>query len=233
MNEIFVINNKSTSDTVSVENLEPGDVVKLYRDLSSTTSIGKATVAAGKTDVTINVGNLNVSSAVVYVTITSRGKQESNRAKKDYSSEVVSGKLFEQEITVTNNPTIPDTVVVENLQTGDVVKVYKDTRVLGTATVTKGKTNVTVSIPQLGKAAGSINVTLTAAGCAESVPTTIAYDGEIVTPKPNISNISVDNNPFPGDTVSVKNLEEGAVVKVYRKGGAKLLGTATVTAGNN
>ena len=235
MNEIFVTNNKNTSDTVSVENLQPGDVVKLYRDQSSTTSIGTATVAAGKTDVTINVGNLNVNSALVYVTVTSQGKQESARIEKDYSSEVLSDKLFEQEITVTNNPTIPDLVVVENLQTGDVVKVYKygSTRVLGTAIASKGKTNVTVSIPQLGQAAGSINVTLTAAGCAESAPTIIDYDAELVTPKPNISNISVDNNPFPGDTVRVKNLEEGAVVKVYRKDGTKVIGIATVTLGNN
>lgn len=234
VNEIFITNNKNTPDTITVENLKSGNIVKIYRDSTNTRVMGTATVAEGSTNVTVNVGQLSVNPAEVYVTVTSKGKQESDRTKKDYSKEVQTDMLYYQDITVINNSIVSDVVEVDNLQPGDMIKVYKEgnPKVLGSATATAGKTKVTVNIPQLGKEKGKISVTVTATGCAESAPIKIDYNGELVTPKPEVGSITVINNSAPGDTITVTDLEEGAVVRVYRKDTAKVLGTATVAAGN-
>jgi hypothetical protein len=234
-NAIFVTNNSKAQDTISVENLQPGDVVKVYRDITSTKPIATATVTADKSDVILNVGQLSLIKKEIYITVTSPGKQESDKTTKDYSDEVETDPLSVLDIAVTNNPVIPDTVVVENLQPGETIKVYRvgEVKVLGSATVATGRTTATVSIPQLGKGGGSIDVTVTTPGCSESAPVTVDYIGESSTSAPKDDQITVQNNAYPGDTVTVTGLKEGSIVKLYRFGSTKLLGTATVAAGSS
>lgn len=90
--------------------------------------------------------------------------------------------LTAAQITVTNN-TAPavDTVEVTGLVAGDVVRVYDDankTNLLGNATVANAATTATVSITQLGAAAGDVYVTVQKANQTESAPVQKGYAAE-------------------------------------------------------
>ncbi|MCM3786027.1 S-layer homology domain-containing protein [Neobacillus mesonae] len=139
-------------------------------------------------------------------------------------------------ITVTNNYNSNDTVGVTGLAAGDVVKVYNTAskaQVLGTATVAEGQTAATVTINQLGTGAGSVYVTVTKPGKAESAVTEKAYLAEVVkTAAPAASAITVTNVTGGADTVAVSGLEAGDTVNVYTSStGTTVAGTEIVAEG--
>ncbi|AEY64583.1 hypothetical protein [Clostridium sp. BNL1100] len=233
---ITVTNNVTgKADTVKVTGLAAGDVVKVYKDGTATTTLGTATVAATATEATVTIQQLGVVEGSVFVTVTSAGKKESTRVEKAYEAEAVTDAVAADAVTVTNNAGKADTVVVAGLVAGDIVKVYKDgtvTTALGTATVATGKTEAVVSITQLGTEAGKVFVTVTSAGKLESTRTEVAYAEEATSTAPVADNITVTNNVTgKADTVKVTGLAAGDVVKVYKDGTATTtLGTATVAA---
>lgn len=99
-------------------------------------------------------------------------------------SQTISTAPTVEQIVVRNNPTgMNDTVTVQNLHGGDIVKVYADAAtqtVLGTATLPEVQStgSVTVDIPQLGTTAGTIYVSVTSLGMMESSRTSIEYGAE-------------------------------------------------------
>ncbi|MGG2918021.1 hypothetical protein ABEO71_02520, partial [Brevibacillus parabrevis] len=80
-------------------------------------------------------------------------------------------------VTVTNNVGKADTVKIEDLVEGAVVKIYDKAiggKLLGTASVAKGKTEALVTIPNLGEAEGKIFVSVT----MESPTAEIVFNAE-------------------------------------------------------
>ncbi|WP_181150906.1 S-layer homology domain-containing protein [Paenibacillus sp. PCH8] len=65
----------ATADTVTVDSLVAGDVVKVYSDAALTTQIGTGTVLTGDTDVVVSA--TMTAATPVYVTVTTTGKVES------------------------------------------------------------------------------------------------------------------------------------------------------------
>ena len=143
VDNITVVNNAGIADTVTVTGLAAGNVVKVYSS-STAQQLGSATVATGKTDVTVSISQLGTGAGTVYVSVTSSGMLESNKIEKDYIAEATTTAPLDTAITVTNNTTgKADTVALTGLKAKDVVKVYKDTTttaVLGTATVAAAAT---------------------------------------------------------------------------------------------
>ncbi|MCD1261854.1 hypothetical protein B5M42_023955, partial [Paenibacillus athensensis] len=138
-------------------------------------------------------------------------------------------------VTLTNNlaPTA-DTVKVTGLAVSDVVKVYASngTSLLGTGTVAAGKTELSLSISQLGMNAGMVKISVTSKGKPESDKLEVSFDMEPQTDAPTGSNVTYTNNLGIPDTVKVTSLVAGDIVKVYKHGDLKtLLGTGTVAAG--
>ncbi len=237
---IIVTNNPSgSSDTVYVSGLNASDVVKIYDKSSSGTVLGTATVAALASTVTISIAQLGASAGSVYISVTATGKTESGRTKIDYTAEAASTAPVASNITVTNYaPATADTVFVAGLKENDVVNVYRTAKkgtVLGTSTVVSGATTATVTISQLGTAAGSVFVTVTSIGATESSCTEAAYIAEASTTAPSSSNITVTNNvKGTDDKVYVSGLVSGDIVKVYDKSSqGTVLGSATVGTSEN
>ncbi|MCX7923610.1 MAG: hypothetical protein N3B21_16610, partial [Clostridia bacterium] len=219
--DITVENNATgTNDTVLVANLAEGNIVKVYSAATAGTVLGTATVATGETSAVVSIAQLGTAAGNVYVSVKEAEKLESTRIVKAYIAEPVTTAPVAADITITNNATgTPDTVAVANLVEGDVVKVYSAATagtVLGTATVATGETSATVSITQLGTAAGNVYVSVKGTDKNESTRTTKAYTAEPVSTAPVAANIAVTNNKVgTSDEVVVNGLAEGDVVKVY------------------
>lgn len=182
---ITVTNNTgATADTVKVTGLAAGDKVTVVNKAEPTVVLGTGVVAAGKTEITISLTKkLTVAAGEVQVTVKSTNKLVSDKTDKAYEQEVSKAPVATS-ITVTNNKVgTDDTVKVIGLVAGDVVNVYAkgDTTVIGTGTVAVGKTDVTITIAQLGTGAGSVEVTVTNKDAKESAKVEKAYVAEPTT----------------------------------------------------
>ncbi|MFC0212719.1 immunoglobulin-like domain-containing protein [Paenibacillus chartarius] len=93
--DITVINNASgQADTVEVVNLNPGDVVKVYRDaVNPSALIGNQTVLPGAAKATVTIAQLGAESGTILVTVTHSGLDESAPTSKAFAAE--SGKPYE------------------------------------------------------------------------------------------------------------------------------------------
>ena len=85
---VSVVNNPAgTNDTVTVHNLQSGDVVRVYRTASGVTLLGTATAAAGQTTVTIEIPQLGTTAGLLYTTLARVGMFESPRIGYGYLAE--------------------------------------------------------------------------------------------------------------------------------------------------
>ena len=233
-NNITVQNNVSIADTVKVSNLSSGDIVKVY-DIDDNKLVQATALSAS---VTIKIPQLGMEGGIIKVSVTSKGKLESDTTEKSFAEEAQSTAPAASDITIANNAGIVDTVqVTDHLSSGDIVKVYNDadkTTKLGQATAYS--TSVTVKIAQLGSEAGTIHVTVTSRGKLESDPTPKYYEAEIKSEAPAVGGISVINKAGQLDTVTMGLpvvLQAGDVMKVYSDAELKvLLGQATVATGD-
>ena len=180
---IAVTNNNSKnsiSDTVVVSGLTAGEIVRVY-DTWANTVLGSA-ISAGST-ATININQLGRDAGSIYVTVEDSDKWESAKVGRTYEGEPKTTALVSSMITVTNNAKIADTVVVNGLTAGEIIRVY-DTATsspeLGSS-VSAGSM-ATVSIGQLGSSAGSIYVTVEDPNKWESARVGRTYAGEAATP---------------------------------------------------
>ncbi|MBC7765929.1 MAG: bacterial Ig-like domain-containing protein [Hyphomonadaceae bacterium] len=213
-----------------------GDVVKAYTAAAGGTPIAVAKVLTGDTKATMYVSQLGVLAGNVYVSSSSTGKNERARTEKAFDAEPVSTALELSQITVTNKiEGAADTIALTGLTIGDIVSVYAAAKG-GTAlgTVTADATSETISIDQLGAKAGKAYIAVKTPNKNESARTAAAYTSEI-SDAPKAADITITNN-FAGinDTVEVKGLVEGDVVKVYSDAALQTeKGTATVGAGKD
>ena len=214
--QILVTNNPaSTSDTVTVENLSPGDVVRVYNDPIDPTIIGSGTVATGQNEVTITISQLGTTAGRVYVSISRPGMAESRRTVKSYAAEAKSPSVAVKDITIENRVNAVDIISIRNVQSGDIIKVYptkNETVALTQATATSD--SVMLSTPQLGQAAGTVYVTLTRGTRAESDRVAKSYAAE--NSSSGVSGtIKVINNSGSADRITISNMNPGDFIRVY------------------
>ncbi|RCX21066.1 hypothetical protein DFR58_101276 [Anaerobacterium chartisolvens] len=230
---IAVTNNAGKADLIYITGLYGGEKVNVYNATTGGKLLGSASVSSTKSDVTVKISQIGVEAGSVYVSLTNKGELESIRTKSDYSAEPKSAAVNPANITVINNAGINDTVSVVYLSLGDTVNVYdaaKGGNLLASAKVPASKTEVSMNIPQLSKAAGYVYVTVTSKDCRESDRTEVAYPAENTSNAPYAGNITITNNGNAADTVKVTKLLSGDVVKVYdAASGGNLLGSATVS----
>jgi hypothetical protein len=231
---IIATNSTGIADTIKVIGLSPYDVVKAYNAATKGTMLGSATAQAESTEATINIAQLGTGEGSVYVTITSKGKYESNRIKVDYAAESKSDFPLADYIIITNNAVINDTVKVSSVTAGDVIKVYNTDLggvILGSATASSDNSEITISIKQLGTAAGSVYVTVTNKGKLESDRTRVYYSEESKSDALLANNIYITNNVRAADTVKFTFLNENDIVMIYDSpNGGNMIGSATVPA---
>ncbi|MGV8983312.1 hypothetical protein [Clostridium sp.] len=160
--------------------------------------------------------------------------------------------LIINRITPVNNAVgTADTVTVASLEVGDIVKVYSDatsgtaigsvkattitrTIVVGGVTILGKESTAILSIPQLGAGAGSVYVTVTSEGLIESDRVKVSYAAEAATIiSSSMKGTTVNNSVGTSDTVTIKGLAVGDIIKVYQASttdGAAGIGTAIGTA---
>lgn len=232
INNVSTTNKSGSADTVSVSGLSQNDVIKVYDLARGGNLLGSATVASGETNATISIAQLGTMAGSVYVSRTSLNKAESDRIKIDYLAEAKSSDPKAENIIVTNNAGMNDTVQITGLSSNDVVKVYDSAQggtVLGSATVDNYQTEATVSIPQLGNDAGSVYISVTSTNKGESGRTQVGFSAESKSRSPEVSKISIVNNAGMAGTVTVAGVIGSDVVKVYDSAqGGTLLGSGTV-----
>lgn len=229
---VTINNNANTSDTIYINYLSAGDLVRVYREAAGNKILGRVKVSASKYDATIIVPQLGTEAGSVYISITSDEYAESKRVKVDYSSEGQSEKLNPEYITVTNHSGQSDTVYITGLSGGDVIKVYNaesNGNLLGSTTVSGPKSEAIVTIPQIGTVDGYIYVTVTNTGKSESKRMAVSFVGESKSSAVSSKNVTVTNNVGGADTIYVTGVSGGDVVRVYDSSfGGALLGSKTV-----
>jgi trimeric autotransporter adhesin len=234
---VAVTNNSGSSDTVYVSGLNAGDLVKVYDSASGSNLLGSATVGSTSTDVTISITQLGTAAGNIYVSATGTSKKESSRTEAAYSAEEQSSAIDASNVVVTNNSDKDDTVQVSGLSANDVVNVYDAAvsgNLLGTATVGKYDSEVTITISQLGAEAGSIYISRTSTNKMVSSRTQVDYSAEAQSSSINANNVTVTNNAGTNDTVNVTGLSEGDAVNIYDSAsGGSVIGTATVATGSS
>ncbi|WML33742.1 hypothetical protein [Clostridium sp. OS1-26] len=236
-NRISIINNAGMAGTVTVSGVIGSDLVKVYDSSQGGTLLGSGTVGTYDTEVTIPVTQLGSEAGNVFISITSKGKLESDRVQAAYSAKLVSSAPNAANVTVENNAGIKDTVKLVNLQPNDVVKVYDSAQggnLLGSVTASGDSMEAIVSITQLGVGSGTIYVSLTSTGKTESSRTAVQYNAESQSNALSAGDITIENNSGTSDVITVTGIAANDVVKVYSsESGGSLLGTATVSSGNS
>ncbi|MED3156851.1 hypothetical protein P4364_21105 [Bacillus thuringiensis] len=235
---VKVANNKAgDADTITVSELAPGDIVKIYD--ASTGGNLKATsaaVAEGKKEATITGKDLLVSTGgTVYVTVTKPNKDESKRVTVKYEAEPTTVAPAVEKITVSNNKVgNADAITVSKLKKGDIVRVYEASKggeaIVTSEAVAEGKTEATILGKDLLKVTGgTVYVSVQSENELESARTAVKYESQ-VTVAPAVDTVKVANNKAgDADTITVSGVAEGDLVRVYDASTeGKELGNATV-----
>ncbi|RNB90132.1 hypothetical protein EDM59_01400 [Brevibacillus nitrificans] len=140
-------------------------------------------------------------------------------------------------VAIKNYYGMTDTVTVQGLAGRDVVKVYSASnstgRLLGSASVPVGKDSVVIYISQLGAKSGSVFLTVTSVGSAESARTEFIFDSESAGEALDAENITIVNKVGLADTIEVMEVAAGDIIKVYDAAGVRVLSTGTVATGKN
>jgi hypothetical protein len=235
--KISTVNNAGIAGTVKVAGLSGGDIVNVYDSETAGTLLGTATVGTYDTDITISVTQLGSDAGSVYVSVTNKGKLESNRTKADYTAKLVSGTISVSNVTIKNNASISDTIEVIGLQPNDVVKVYNSDQngeLLGSAVADSSTMKANVTIAQLGIDAGQVYISITSSGKTESDRTKVEYSAEAQSDSLGDSDISIQNNAGTSDIIDVTGVSANDIIKVYSvETDGTPIATATVASGDS
>ncbi|UUZ86663.1 carboxypeptidase-like regulatory domain-containing protein [Paenibacillus sp. P26] len=246
-----------TAGNTTTVNFSYGAITGTVKDANGDPVSG-ATVSNGAISQTTNAGGsytLNVPPGTYTVTVFKTGyptdSKNNIQVTAGQSTTVNFGVLrstapLPANITVVNNAAgTPDTITVNGLTAGDVIKVYNAEtggNLLATSSpVISGQSSVTASVYQLGAAAGYVYVSVTSTGQAESTRTAAAYGAEpadAVAPvtkyrlTPIYAQSSTGKPYIKGFTVTLQATDHQSGVKVinYREnGGAWTAYTAPFT----
>lgn len=171
--EVKVSNVKGASDIVKVYGVQKGDTVRVYN------TKGKVVATETATGEYVRFAGLNLGKVKGKVSATAQAadQQESAKATVAFKAEPVSKAIAKASVTVKNNKGKNDVVTVKGTVKGEKVRVYDaNGKTLKTVTAT-GKTTK-VSIKQLGKKAGKIQVARIQVGKHISTKTTVKFSKE-------------------------------------------------------
>jgi hypothetical protein len=86
--QVMVKNNRiGTQDVITIQDLAPGDVVKVYTSLTAMYIKADGTKDESADPLEIAIPQLSSFASRIYITVTSADKNESSRTKIDYSAE--------------------------------------------------------------------------------------------------------------------------------------------------
>ncbi|MCQ4088036.1 S-layer homology domain-containing protein [Saccharibacillus sp. JS10] len=225
----------NNNDQVEVENVEVGDIVRVY-GADGTTLLGQHTATTTTTLVDVI---LDPAGGSVRVRIERGGLQSALSAPVTYTAEPAGATAptapATADITVNNETgTNNDSVVVDNVVAGDIVRVYAadGTTLLGQYTATS--TTATVAVI-LNAAGGTLQVRIERDGLQSPLSNPVTYAAEPAAPTapeaPVTGEVDVDNQPgTANDTVTVRDVEVGDLVRVYSADGTRVLGQGVVSA---
>lgn len=210
--QVRVTNSYGRSDTVYVNQLKKGDVVRLYNSkgqwLGTRTSTGYS--------MTFYIKQLGASSGKVALTLAYPRKKAGSKTYFSYYSEN-SAPLKTSQIKVANNRGKADTVSVSGLNRGDIIWLYSaDGQLLKTQT--SGGSSTTLSIKQLSVSSSKLSLSVAHPYRRASGRTTVYYGSEssiALSPR----QISVTNHIGASDEIAVTGLKKGDLVRVYSSKG--------------
>ncbi|TDF94126.1 hypothetical protein [Paenibacillus piri] len=217
---IVIVNEpEHTDDRVEVYGLSAGDIVKVYPDATTVSTIGSAAVAADSGRAVVTIPQLGKKAGIAYISVTSPSYGESRRVAKSFAAESASRAPERTDIEVRNAVGSADTVTVSGLKPGDIVRLYADegaTSPFGSATVADDATKAYVyaGLPQSGY--GVVYVSVTRQNEEESARTPKIYPAEPVSLPLSPHQIRVINSTDEAaDEVSVLGLKTGDKVRLY------------------
>ncbi|MFC5703293.1 Ig-like domain-containing protein [Cohnella faecalis] len=240
---VRIYNNLSPiKDSVVVSQLKIGDTVQVYKDNTTKSSLAKTTVTSAG-DAQLFINQLGKTAGSIYVTIIKAGYSESERLEVSYNAEPSAGPSATA-ITVDNRLAAGsvgnvDSVSITGVTDNDVISVYdqlNDGTLLGSSvagpscTSASSKKICTVYLELPSHKAGTVYVSITKNG-RESGRTLKAYLAEPSVPlntdqlnSPDGDILIRNNYKTSSDSITVKRLSAGDVVKVFS---AKLATLAT------
>jgi hypothetical protein len=170
---VKVSNAKGAADIVKVAGVQAGDTVRVYD------AEGKviATKTAKAENITFTKLNIGKKKGTLSITAQGEGRLETEKVATAFKAEPVSKAIAKASVTVKNNKGKNDIVTIKGTVKGEKVRVYDaQGKTLKTVTAT-GKTTK-VSIKQLGKKAGKIQVARIQVGKHISAKTTVKFSKE-------------------------------------------------------
>lgn len=229
---ITVTNNAgTTTDSVTVNNVQSGDLVRVY-EANGTTPIGQATATGASITIPVTLGS---NGGTVTVTVERAGAVSARSSAVTYPGDPVPPAPAAGNITVTNatGNTSDRVVVVEDVQSGDLVRVYNSDGTVKLGQIVS--TGTTVEVPvELNASGGSVRVTIERGGVESSLSVPVTYAPEPAPAAPVASAITVSNGTgTTNDTVTVAtggNVSVGDIIRVYGTDGTTLLGQRTAVA---
>jgi hypothetical protein len=228
---ITVNNNYAALDTIVITGLSMGDVIKVYAVQKGGESLGDVTATDSTATVSLADGKLLAAGGKLYVSLTTGSANEGGRTMVTYAKEPTTDAPLATAITVVNNFGSPDTITVNGLTAGDLVKVYKTATtatVIGTVTADDVSESFELIANGLTYAAGKVYVSVRSPGENESARTAVSFTSEKTT-APTASSVTVVNRFYSvtggvqddgtEDSVTVSGIEAGDIVKVYKAAG--------------
>lgn len=188
---LHIVNRASASDTLSIHEAKKGYTYRVYENMSKSKLLASATAKKdGYLSIKLDIPAYEGEYSKVYVTVQASGTKESEAYGISYD-QGHSTPINKALVSIKNNKTYADEIKVDSVQIGDVIKVYRIKKE-GTyvtqytdkyvpeviASRVASSNSAIVYVPQLGKKAGTVYLTITRAGELESEPITMKYKKE-------------------------------------------------------
>ena len=227
---------------ITISDVTEGDTINLYRESRCTTSVGTATVLAGKTSVAIEVNELpNVDGSYdFYATVTDQAGNRSGCStdKLTYVLDVIAPSSPSNVSLVTTSPSTDPRpyIKVDGIATGDIVSLFTDNRCSETnkiafASAQSGSIDIQVSTPLTIASSDNqktfsiyANTRDTVGNISSCSTTSTSYVLQkpaaptaltLVAPTTNAKNLYVDATP----TIRVGSVVSGQTVNIYTVAG--------------
>jgi trimeric autotransporter adhesin len=174
---ITVANNYKMDDVVTVTGIITGQIVSVYTSPTAVTPIASRTATGNAETFILQDGILSAGTGKVYVTVKDADKFESARMPQLYTAEVTIAPKTSNILVVNYLGSAYDTVTLVGLSVGDTVTIYSTatgTTILAVETVTGKGTTLTLAT-NLPDTAGTVYITVTGTGKAESSRVAVQY----------------------------------------------------------
>ncbi|WP_312755117.1 hypothetical protein [Rummeliibacillus suwonensis] len=188
---LHLVNRARASDTLNIHEAKKGYTYRVYKDVGKMKLLASTTAKKdGYLSIRLDIPAYEGEYSQVYITVQANGTNESEAYGIAYDKGH-STPPNKSSVSIKNNKTYADEIHISSVQIGDVIKVYRTKKesTYVTTYTEKYQPNVlasrrssdsstTVYVPQLGKKAGTVYVTITHADELESEPIAVKYKKE-------------------------------------------------------